>query len=88
MNATGKQRTLALLCGLWLCAAPALAAVDATLDRSRAVLGDSLRLTLTATEDEELSEVDLRPLLDDFEILRRSSSSQLLDSLSAGLCIH
>jgi len=50
-------------------------AVTATLDRDRVSLGDSLRLTISATEDEELDDADLRVLLDDFEILQRSTSS-------------
>lgn len=50
-------------------------AVTATLDRDKVSLGDSLRLTISATEDEELDDADLRALLDDFEILQRSTSS-------------
>ncbi len=53
----------------------ALGAVTAELDRDRVSLGDTLRLTITATEDEELDDADLRALLDDFEILQRSTSS-------------
>ncbi len=53
----------------------AQAAVTAKLDRDRVSLGDTLRLTITATEDEELDDADLRALLDDFEILQRSTSS-------------
>jgi len=50
-------------------------AVTAKLDRDRVSLGDTLRLTITATEDEELEDADLRALLKDFEILQRSTSS-------------
>ncbi len=50
-------------------------AVTAKLDRDRVSLGDTLRLTITATEDEELDDADLRALLNDFEILQRSTSS-------------
>jgi len=53
-----------------------LAAVTASLDRQRAAVGDTLRLTITATNDEELERLDLRPLNADFEILQRSSSSK------------
>ncbi|HEY6131124.1 MAG TPA: BatD family protein [Halioglobus sp.] len=53
----------------------ALGAVTASLDRDRVALGDTLQLTITATDDEELSDAELRPLLGDFEILQRSSSS-------------
>ena len=51
------------------------AAVVAGIDRQNVALGDTLRLTITATEDEEISDADLRPLLVDFEILQRSTSS-------------
>ena len=51
------------------------AAVVAGIDRQTVALGDTLRLTITATEDEEISDADLRPLLVDFEILQRSTSS-------------
>ena len=53
----------------------AQAAVQAEIDRQNVTLGDTLRLTITATEDEEISDTDLRPLLVDFEILQRSTSS-------------
>jgi hypothetical protein len=51
------------------------AEVTATLDRDRAALGDTLRLTITATEGEDVNSADLRPLLAEFELLQRSSSS-------------
>jgi len=51
------------------------AAVNASLDRDRVAMGDTMRLTITATENEEISNTDLRPLLADFEILQRSTSS-------------
>ena len=51
------------------------AEVTASIDRQNVALGDTLRLTITATEDEEISDADLRPLLVDFEILQRSTSS-------------
>ena len=50
-------------------------AVTAKLDRDRVSLGDTLTLTITATEGEELEDADLRALLNDFEILQRSTSS-------------
>ncbi len=53
----------------------ALGAVTAKLDRNKVSLGDTVRLTITATEDEELDDADLRALLGDFEILQRSTSS-------------
>ncbi len=67
--------TMLVLVMISLCGTVARAEVTSALDRNRVALGDTLRLTITATEDEELDEVDLRALLDDFEILQRSTSS-------------
>jgi len=53
----------------------AYAEVTATVDRNAMSLGDSLRLTITATDDEDLGDKALAPLQQDFEILQRSSSS-------------
>jgi hypothetical protein len=53
----------------------ALGAVTASLDRNRVALGDTLRLTITATDDEDISESALQPLLADFDIVQRSTSS-------------
>jgi hypothetical protein len=61
---------------LVLAAASSWGAVSASVDRDRLALGDTLRLTITATEDEELGDIDLQPLGADFEILRRSNSSK------------
>jgi hypothetical protein len=72
MKAIG--RGLCLL-ALVLLANASRAEVTASIDRDRVALGDTLRLTITATEDEEISSTDLRPLLADFEILQRSTSS-------------
>ena len=41
MKATGRRVLLAVCCGLWLCASPVLAAVNASLDRT---LGELRRL--------------------------------------------
>lgn len=60
---------------LIVASAASQAAVTASLDRDRVAMGDTLRLTITATENEEISNADLRPLLADFEILQRSTSS-------------
>lgn len=76
---TGRppKLVLLLLAALVLLATGgAQADIAASLDRQRVALGDTLRLTLTADGDEELSAVDLAPLQRDFEILRRSTSSQ------------
>lgn len=53
----------------------ALGAVTASLDRDRVSLGDTVRLTITATDNEELSEANLRSLGEDFEVLGSSTSS-------------
>jgi len=76
MTFTG--RALGLLCVLVLgCAASGgWAAVSASLDRDRAALGDTLRLSIAATDGEDLDELELQPLQTDFEILGRSSSSK------------
>lgn len=50
-------------------------AVTATVDRNQLALGDTLRLTFSATGDEDPGDLDLRPLQADFEILQRSNSS-------------
>ncbi|MEM9256882.1 MAG: BatD family protein [Pseudomonadota bacterium] len=80
---TGNAFILTLLMLL----APTLQAeVTASVDRQRIAFGDSLRLTLTADDDEELSEADLRPLLDNFDILQRSTNSSL--SIVNGVRTH
>jgi hypothetical protein len=71
-------RTLALGCLIVLSVASmtARAEITATVDRDRVALGDTLRLTISANEDnEDVSSIDLRPLQADFEILQRSTSS-------------
>ena len=55
----------------------AFAAVQATLDRDQVSLGDTLRLTITATDNEDLDDADLGLLNEDFEVLGRSSSSNM-----------
>jgi hypothetical protein len=60
-----------------LIAGNAQAAITATVDRNRVALGDSLRLTITSDGDQNVSELPLAPLQDDFEILRRSTSSSM-----------
>ena len=65
-------RALIALCALALALAgtAARAEVSASLDRDRVAMGDTLRLTITATQNEDTSSTDLRPLLADFEISR------------------
>ncbi|MHA7816823.1 MAG: BatD family protein [Pseudohaliea sp.] len=50
-------------------------ALEASVDRYRVSLGDSLRLTLRSDGGVDPAEADLAPLTRDFEILQRSSSS-------------
>lgn len=66
---------LALVTVLAFAGANTQAEISANLDHNQAAMGDTLRLTITATGNEELSEIDLRPLTADFEVLRRSTSS-------------
>ncbi len=67
----------ALTCLLLAMAVPAWAAVDAQVDRGQVYLGDSVRLTLTATDGEDVKEANLDSISRDFEILGRSSSSNI-----------
>ncbi|MEH6589546.1 MAG: BatD family protein [Halioglobus sp.] len=53
----------------------ARAELTASVDRDRIAMGDVIRLTIAATANEPINNVDLRPLLQDFEILQRSNSS-------------
>jgi hypothetical protein len=76
MKLIGKARSALCILFLAVAASGSLAAVNASLDRQRAALGDTLRLTITATDDEDLDQLDLRPLTADFEILQRSNSSK------------
>ena len=53
----------------------AMGAITASLDRDRISLGDTVRLTIIATENEKLKDADLRALSKDFEIVGRSTNS-------------
>ncbi len=76
MRITGRTQWAACLSILlFTLAAAARAEVNASVDRDQVAIGDTLRLTITATENEDLSDVDLRPLMSDFEVLQRSTSS-------------
>ena len=76
MTAIGKYTLRWLMLVLTLLAGgPALAEVTASLDRDQAAMGDTLQLTISADGNENINNIDLRPLLKDFEILRRSTSS-------------
>lgn len=72
----GRPLACLLLAGLLLLSVSAQAVVEATVDRARVAMGDTLRLTISATEDnEDISSVDLSPVLQNFEILQRSTKS-------------
>jgi hypothetical protein len=53
----------------------ALGKVQATLDRARVAMGDSLQLVISATDNDALQDLDLEPLTRDFEVLGSSYSS-------------
>jgi hypothetical protein len=61
---------------LVVAAAGSRAGVSASIDRDRVALGDTLRLTITATDNEDLGKLDLTPLAQNFELLQRSTSSK------------
>ncbi len=73
-SATTAFVTTALVATV-LASAAAQAEVTATLDRQKVALGDSVRLIVTATQGEDLEQVDLTPLEVDFDILQRTSTS-------------
>ncbi len=72
-----KQFAVLLLFTLLL-GRPALATVSASVDRSEVALGDTLVLTLSASEDDEnLQGVDTSHLAADFEVLSRNMRSSM-----------
>ncbi|WP_157976402.1 BatD family protein [Parahaliea mediterranea] len=79
MIRTGKRPAtwLLWLALLPLLAQPALAALQARVDRQQVAMGDTLRLEITATAGEDLGAIDLTPVQRDFDILQRSSSSSV-----------
>jgi hypothetical protein len=86
MKPIGKALLALCALALILGSAASHAAVNASLDRDRVAMGDTLRLTITVSGSEEISSTDLRPLLADFEILQRSTSSNT--SISNGRRSH
>ena len=86
MKPIGKVLTTLYMLALILGSAVSHAAVNASLDRDRVAMGDTMRLTITVTGNEEINSTDLRPLLADFEILQRSTSSNT--SISNGRRTH
>ena len=75
MKTIGNSLTATLMAVVLVFAQGALGAVTVNVDRNRVSLGDTLRLTITATQDEDISEQALVPLQQDFDIVRRASSS-------------
>lgn len=75
MKRIGNPVLCVLLLWLAFLIPAASAAVTAKVDRNRVTLGDSLRLTITTTDNEDIDDGDLAPLLGDFEIMQRSTSS-------------
>lgn len=75
MKPIGNSLAGVIVLLLALFAGSASAAVTASLDRNRVTLGDSFRLTITATDNEDIDDRDLAPLMTDFEIMQRSTSS-------------
>jgi hypothetical protein len=75
MTLTGKSIRALLATLLLLASMGTRANLIASVDRDRISLGDTLVLTITATDNERLENLNLNPLADDFQILQRSSSS-------------
>lgn len=72
----GRLPGIALVLTLLLGAALPRAEVAATVDRNQVAIGDTFRLVISATEDDEdISGVDLSALERDFEVLQRSTKS-------------
>ena len=75
MTAIGRALLALGMTALMLVAAGSRAELVASTDRQQLALGDTLRLVITATDKEDIGELDLRPLAQDFEILQRSNRS-------------
>ena len=73
MMLSGKRFWVVLVLALWV--VPVQAALEVAVDRQQVALGDSLRLVITATANEDLDALDLRRLLADFEVLQRSNTT-------------
>lgn len=75
MNRYGKALAVLLGAALLLIGVNVRAEITATVDRHQVALGDTLRLTISATDGEDIDDIDLRPLEQDFEILGRSMNT-------------
>ena len=75
MNRFGKVVTALLTAALVLIGTSARAEITASVDRHQVALGDTLRLTISATDGEDIGDLDLAPLNRDFEVLGRSMST-------------
>lgn len=75
MKRFGRFSQTLLLLVMLLAGTTARADLIASVDRDRVAMGDTIRLTVAATGNEPINNVDLRPLVGDFEILSRASSS-------------
>ena len=67
-----------LLLGSFAAISTADARIDASVDRSDIAMGETLRLTVTANEDELPDNIDLTQLETSFDILQRSSATTRL----------
>jgi BatD DUF11 like domain len=76
MRSFGDMARFLWLLFLLIFSAGATAEIAATTDRYQVALGDSFRLIITATEGEDLDDIQLSSLHQNFEVLGRSSSSQ------------
>lgn len=76
MKVTGKRLYLYVLALLLLCSS-AQAALEAQIDRHQVALGDTLRLVISATGNEDLGRIELSELEQDFSILQRSNNSSI-----------
>ncbi|MEP0203043.1 MAG: BatD family protein [Halioglobus sp.] len=75
MRPIGNLVAISLAICLALVSNSALAEVTASVDRDRVSLGDVLSLTIASDAGENTNNIDLRPLLNDFDILKRSTTS-------------
>jgi hypothetical protein len=75
MRSIGKTLVTLIVTIIALSGSVTQAKVTASLDRDRVAMGDTLRLTIAATDGEEVSSADLRDLQANFTLLQRSTSS-------------